>query len=242
MFQGVFLDLYGTITAGDRAAVHAAASRVVDDLRLPVSAERFAVLWGERFFSLIDRSNHDDFRTLRQCEDESLCETVAAMGLAIEPQPYVDMLESYWIAPPLHSEVKAAIERLHVPVCLVSNADTAGALGALAHHGLRFEHVVTSQEARCYKPHGGIFEFALRRTGWPREAVIHVGDSLHSDVKGAKQVGLRTGWVCREERIHDIGETTPDYTFATLQDLADLLNGSAGSQRPACRPEPRFGT
>ena len=42
------------------------------------------------------------------------------------------------------------------------------------------------------------------RTGWDPRRVIHVGDSLHSDVGGAKTIGLLTGWLCREDRILDV--------------------------------------
>lgn len=232
MFEGVFLDLYGTITAGDRAAVHAACARLVADHSLPVSPGEFAVRWGERFFAMVDGANHEQFRTLRACEDASLAATVAQWGISLDPAPYVDMLESYWTAPPIHDDVRDALRRVPVPVCVVSNADTAGAMGALALHGLSFDHVVTSEEARCYKPHGAIFEFALRRTGWRRDRVIHVGDSLHSDIQGARDAGLRTGWMCREERIHDIGSAAADHTFANLHDLADMLVSALS--REAC--------
>ena len=48
---------------------------------------------------------------------------------------------------------------------------------------------------------------------------MHVGDSLHSDIGGAKPLGLRTGWLCRDDRIHDVGEETPDEVFRSLTDL-----------------------
>lgn len=221
--DGVFLDLYGTLTAGDRAAVHAACAAVLADTRLEIAEPLLAERWGVRFFNLIDGSNHDGFRTLHECERQSLIETLAEFGVRLDPAPYVTMLEQYWRCPPIHPEVREVIAQLRLPVCIVSNADHEAALAALDHNGLRFAHVVTSEEARSYKPDGHIFEFALRRTGWRADRVMHVGDSLHSDIRGGRDAGLRTGWICRDERIHDIGTAAPDHTFSTLHDLAALL-------------------
>lgn len=226
--DGIFLDLYGTLTASDRAAVHAACQRVVDDHRLPIGEADLAVRWGEKFFALVDESNHRDFRTLVECERISLIDTVAEYGVIIDPAPYVEMLEAYWRAPPVHPEVTDFVAALTLPVCIVSNADEKAAQTALKRNGLSFAHVVTSEGARSYKPDGGIFRFALRRTGWRPDRVIHVGDSLHSDVKGAQTAGLHSGWVCREDRIHDIGEAAPDRTFRNLMELASWLNRNGG--------------
>ena len=223
--DGIFLDLYGTITSGDRAAVHAACLQIVQDHAISIPAGDFAIRWGERFFALVDRSNHDGFKTLLHCEHESLDETLAECGLFnIDTAPYVNVLEDYWQAPPVHDEVHDVLARLQLPICLVTNADTLAAHGAMTTNRLRFAHVVTSEEARCYKPDAGIFRFALRRTGWRADRVLHVGDSLHSDIKGAKAAGLRSAWICREDRIHDIGTVEPDHRLRTLHDLFDLLN------------------
>jgi len=224
-FCGVFFDLYGTLTAGDRAAVHQACAAVIADAGLSIPEPTFAERWGVKFFQWVDGSNHDRFRTLLECERLSLVETVADFGVQIDPTPYVEMLEAYWRAPPLHPEVLEVVAQLTLPVCIVSNADHAAALDALAHNGLQFAHVVTSEEARSYKPDAQIFEFALRRTGWDARRVLHVGDSLHSDIGGARAAGLRTGWICRDDRIHDIGTVEPDHTFRNLNELLQLLAG-----------------
>ena len=53
-----------------------------------------------------------------------------------------------------------------------------------------FETIVVSREVRAAKPARAIFQHALRRLGLPPEAVLHVGDSLSMDVRGARAAGL----------------------------------------------------
>ena len=52
--------------------------------------------------------------------------------------------------------------------------------------------------------------------------IIHVGDSLHSDVAGAHKVGIRAAWVSRADRIGDIGTEKPDFTWPDLRPLPHL--------------------
>ena len=45
-----------------------------------------------------------------------------------------------------------------------------------------------------------MFEYALKAIGLKPEQVVHIGDSLSSDVKGAMTVGIDTIWINRGGR------------------------------------------
>jgi putative hydrolase of the HAD superfamily len=53
-----------------------------------------------------------------------------------------------------------------------------------------FETIVVSREVRASKPARAIFQSAVRQLGLPAEAVVHVGDDLAMDVRGARAAGL----------------------------------------------------
>lgn len=222
--DGIFLDMYGTLTAGDRQAVESVCETIVRDTGIAFSAHELSITWGERFFHCLDFANGDQFMTLADLERKTLTDTMSALGAKVDPEPYVASLMHYWRNPPLQPDVKGFLAAIRFPICLVSNADREDAVAALSNNGITLDHVVTSEDARSYKPDREIFELALRDTGWRRERVIHVGDSLHSDVGGAIIAGIRSGWVNRAHRIHDIGTHTPDHEFADLMDLAALLS------------------
>jgi 2-haloacid dehalogenase/putative hydrolase of the HAD superfamily len=226
--DGIFLDLYGTLTTGDRAAVEAVCGEIVCDCGVATSARALSIAWGERFFRYLDCSEGSGFQTLFDVEIVTLIETMAPFGVDIDARPYAERLREYWRDPPLQEEVGSFFEAFDCPVCIVSNADRSDAEAVVSAHRLPVAHLVTSEDARSYKPHRVIFEMALARTGWRRDRVMHVGDSLHSDVGGAMAAGIRSGWVNRAQRIHDIGSHEPDHEFADLHELAALVGGRRG--------------
>lgn len=224
--DGVFLDMYGTLTAGDRATVEAICAEVIRDTGVRQTARDLAITWGERFFAAMDTARPDRFETLLQIETRTLRETMAELGVALEAEGYAARLTDYWRDPPLQPEVPGFLRVFRRPICIVSNADRVDLEAALTRHGIRVAGVVTSDDVRSYKPNPRIFEAALELTGWRRNRVVHVGDSLHSDVGGARRAGLRSGWVNRAHRIHDIGTERPDFEFADLMDLHALAAGT----------------
>jgi 2-haloacid dehalogenase/putative hydrolase of the HAD superfamily len=223
-FDALLIDFYGTISDGDRAAVHAACQRIVKTCNLTITPADFAIAWGERFFGIIDRSNLDTFRTLYECELDSLAETLASFGVHDSPgAELVADLEAYWADPPVHRDALEFLKAVDLPICCVSNADTAPLMRAIRKHGLEFDAVVTSEDARCYKPHPAIFQRALDTLGVDANRTMHVGDSLHSDIAGALNMGISAVWIHRENRIHDIGNCEPDHTIRTLDCIFELL-------------------
>jgi 2-haloalkanoic acid dehalogenase type II len=231
--DGLFMDMYGTLTGGDRAAVEDTCRAVIEDHGLALTARQLSITWGDAFFHALEQANGARFETLAELERRTLRETMARLGFHVDPDPYVRRLVAYWRDPPLQAEVLAFLAACPVPICVVSNADRDDLGAALGRHGIDVHAIVTSEDARSYKPDTAIFELALQQTGWNPDRVLHVGDSLHSDVGGAQAAGLRSVWLNRVHRIHDVGEATPDYEFTDLRGLAALLrNGDDAATTP----------
>lgn len=221
--DAIFIDFYGTLVTGDREAVERTCARVVDDHRLDRTAAQLAVEWGTNFFCTIERCNHDQFLTLFECECVSLRQTLAHLDGQLDPAIYARMLKDYWCDPPAAEGAIEALGELNRPVCIVSNADTEDVLMAMERRGIRADAVVTSEDARSYKPDRAIFEKALATMNVQPQRVLHVGDSLHSDIAGASQLGIHTCWVQYQDRILDVGTHPPDHQVNTLTDLPRLL-------------------
>jgi 2-haloacid dehalogenase len=98
--------------------------------------------------------------------------------------------------------------------------------------GVPFEHVITAERARCYKPGLAIFRKALAEIAAPPSRILHVGQSIYHDVLPAQSLGLFTAWVNRPSRRKDVGavrkvEGKPDLEVSDLKSLAGRLDGES---------------
>lgn len=102
---------------------------------------------------------------------------------------------------PIFEEAKEFFEKAPVPIYIVSNIDRDDVIKAIAYHGLRPAGVFTSEDARSYKPRAEIFEMALKKVDLQPDEVVHIGDSLSSDIKGASALGINTVWINRGGKV-----------------------------------------
>jgi 2-haloacid dehalogenase len=94
--------------------------------------------------------------------------------------------------------------------------------------GVKFDHLITAQQARCYKPCKKIFQMAGERIGVASHQWLHVGQSAYHDVIPAKSLGIATVWVNRPSPRAGAGATklaiaNPDAEVSSLAALVDLI-------------------
>ena len=87
-----------------------------------------------------------------------------------------------------------------------------------------FDHVITAQQAKSYKPSHNNFRMAVERMGIPREQLLHVAQSLYHDVAPANQLGIKSVWVNRKgfQRATLDSDAKPDLEVPDLKMLAEM--------------------
>lgn len=68
---------------------------------------------------------------------------------------------------------------------------------AIEFHYLKIRDIITSEEVKSYKPRPEIFIEALKRSKLNVNEVIHISDSILSDVGGALSLGIKFIWLNR---------------------------------------------
>ncbi len=86
----------------------------------------------------------------------------------------------------------------------------------------RFAFVIFSQDVQVEKPDPKIFQITAERAGCELTQMLHVGDSLKSDVAGAKNVGVPSVWLNREGVPNDT-KIQPDYEITSLAEIPEIL-------------------
>lgn len=216
-YKAFFLDFYGTLVDEDDEII----TRIIERIAAtsPVSSDVRQIGRDWRFAELCHSACGDDFRTQRALELESLQDLLAKYQCDLDPIALSEELFAYWRSPRPYEDAMWFIQNLEAPVCIVSNIDTDDITRAIASLGWKLGTVVTSECCRSYKPRCEIFLQALDRMQCAPGDVLHIGDSLGSDVVGAQRLGMDVAWINRKSRRLRPGLEAPTYTVPGLRDL-----------------------
>jgi YjjG family noncanonical pyrimidine nucleotidase len=119
------------------------------------------------------------------------------------------------------------LDALHrkLPMALVTNGISAVQRSRLAKSGVGdyFGAIMISDELGVQKPDPGIFLRALEHVGTtPGDRVIMIGDSLHSDIRGAIAAGIDSCWFNLRGRPSE-PEIVPTHTISRLDEIYAIL-------------------
>lgn len=201
--KALFADFYGTLVHEDGEVI----KKITDIIRKTGVVEDKSEIdsfWWKDFQTMFQNSYGDTFETQRALEEKSLEHTLVKFQSTANAKELSNLMFEHWIKPPIFEDSKEFFEKSPVPIYIVSNIDTDDINQAIEYHNLKPAGVFTSEDARAYKPRKELFELALNKTGFAPEEVIHIGDSISSDVKGASALGICTLWLNR------FGKEVPD--------------------------------
>ena len=173
--------------------------------------------------------------------EDALVFAARALRLQLSP-PTRDRLMAAYLELKAWPDVPEALRSLRnagIRLALLSNA-TAEILQAGIHNSQlqgMFEHVLSTDSVRAYKPDPRAYQMAVHALALDREEIGFVAFAGW-DVAGAKWFGYPTFWVNRMNIAGEELGVTPDATAATLAEVVTLLN--LRSMTPA-RPTPVFG-
>ena len=157
-------------------------------------------------------------------------QTLAQFGITDGPLAYeaarlytLERRNTYVLFPDVEDVLRQLRPRCRIGI--VTNGATGTQREKIAVTGLdRYADVVkVSGELGYGKPAPRIFQDALADLGIQTVEAAHVGDSLLSDVAGAKAAGIMAVWVNRDGRRPQEVDVQPDAEVQGLGDLTSVL-------------------
>lgn len=216
--KAILLDFYGTVVEEIHVPVKSICNKITETIRDGITEREVVSYWVKVFLELCSQSHGDNFRLQKEIETQSLKEALEHFNIPLDAHVLSQSLSDYRAHPVLFPESRDVLSRCRSPICLVTNIDNAEIQTAINHLNLHFDHVITSEDCRAYKPNQELFETALSRLNLSPGEVLHAGDSWEGDVLGAFQAGIPVLWIDRRKRPVKTTTIKPDYT-------ADDLNG-----------------
>ena len=214
--KAFFADFYGTIVHEDGEVIKK-ITKIICETGKVENPSDIGYFWWNDFQTMYMNSYGDTFETQRTLEEKSLEHTLKEFKSDADAKELSAMMFAHWVKPPVFEDSKAFFEKSGLPIYIVSNIDTSDILQAIAYHDLNPAGVFTSEDAKSYKPRKELFELALKKTELKENEVIHIGDSVSSDVKGAAGVGIKALWLNR------FGKNVPE-GVESISSLLDALS------------------
>lgn len=88
----------------------------------------------------------------------------------------------------------------------------------------QFDFLAVSSHVGFEKPHPRIFEWALEQADVPADTVVHVGDHLDADVRGAEAVGIAGVLIDRFDRFSADDLPVDVTVISSLDELLPLVD------------------
>ena len=106
-------------------------------------------------------SFNDHFRLQKDIAVDSLQMVLNKYHCALKSKTLIKLIHEHWKAPKIYPESKEVLAKCNISKYIVTNIDDEFIYSALQEHNLNFDHVVTSESCRSYKPRTEIFEKAI---------------------------------------------------------------------------------
>ena len=222
-FQILTFDCYGTLIDWETGIfsvlrpILAAHGKMISD---------FALL--EMYSELEAKAEQGEFQPYREVLQSVVRGFGERLGFTPSASEVRSLPESLAHWPPFADTV-AALHRLknHYQLTIISNVDDDLFAATAPKLGVAFDHVITAQRARAYKPSLKVFRMAQEKIDVAPERWLHVGQSIYHDVIPAKSLGIATVWVNRPSLRPGAGAARaasgqPDLQVPNLSTLANL--------------------
>ncbi len=226
-FQALTFDCYGTLINWEAGILGTLRPLLAAHGQQPGDDEILQL-----YSELEPEAQSGDYRRYREVLRDVVRGFGRRLGFTVSPaeaDSLPDSLPSWKPFPDTVPALRRLQQRYRLAV--ISNIDDDLFALTAQHLHVKFDHVITAQHCRSYKPSLNNFRKALARLKLPPERVLHVAESLFHDVAPARRLGLASVWVNRRKArtgaaATRLADVRPDLEVPNLTTLADYVDRS----------------
>jgi 2-haloacid dehalogenase len=221
--KAITFDCYGTLIDWESAIQQFFAERLTSKNIEGIDSRTLQAEWEEIQF----RSIQEQYRPYRQVLHDTMKIALDMFHLPYDEKDVEAFADSMGRWQPFPDTKDAVIElQRYVKVVLITNTDNAIIAETERTIGVKFDEIITAEQAGAYKPSHKGFLLARERLGLQISEIWHAGFGFKYDIVPATELGYTTVWVNRqgEARPVDVKET---FLVGDMRTLAYLIKGIA---------------
>ena len=223
--KAITFDCYGTLIDWEKEIQRFFAESMDSKGLGYVSPQTLQEDWEEIQFGYIQ----EKYRPYRQVLRDTLRMVFEQYSIPTTKEEADEFAESmgYWKPFPDTREAILELQKF-VKVVLITNTDDEIIAQTEKTIGVKFDDIITAEQARAYKPSQEGFLLAQQRLGLKVSEIWHAGFGFRYDVVPAKKLGYTTVWVNRQG-LGRPGRVKETFLVGDMRTLAYLVKGVAAS-------------
>lgn len=224
--KAITFDCYGTLIDWERAIQSFFAESMDSKGFGNVSPKTLQEEWEEIQFRYIQ----EKYRPYRQVLRDTLRMVFTQYAIPSSPEEAEEFAESmgWWKPFPDTKDAILELQKL-TKVVLITNTDDSIIAETEKTIGVKFDDIITAEQAGAYKPSHEGFLLARERLGLKVSEIWHAGFGFRYDIVPAKKLGYTTVWVDRQG-LGRPGRVKETFLVGDMKTLAYLVKGVAASR------------
>jgi len=223
--KAIFLDFYGTLVHEDDEIIHMICNKIKDNATEEYEVRDIGRYWWKTYSRMSQTSYGESFKTQRELGILSLAETITNFNSNCSAEELIQKQFVHWSNPIIYEDTIPFLQDLkNYKVYILSNIDSVDLKAAVSSHCIQVHDIITSEDVKSYKPRSEMFVEVLNRYNLGTDEVLHIGDSITSDVAGAGKLGIKTIWLNRLNKVKPEG-IQPNFECKDLTDVRTILSG-----------------
>jgi len=222
--KAISFDCYGTLVQWDSILIDAIAKILLRQKVTDISA---ASVIASSYGYARKLQESDSYIPYKSILGASFVQAFAEHDVRVTDQDVDPIVQCLRHMGP-HPEVPSVLAQLRsrYKLAIITNSDDDIIQSNLRLIRTPIDVVVTSQQARAYKPSATIFRLAHQRLGVTKDSIVHVAMSMHLDISACHLLGMRGIWINRRA-LTGKQEWSPFAELPDLSGLPALLEGLA---------------
>ncbi len=204
-YEALTFDCYGTLIDWEKGML-AALKPLLLKYDVNLDDEEILKLFA-KFESGLEAGEYMRYREVLRGVVQKLGERLGFTPDSAELDSLPDSIKNWQPFPDTVEALKFLKQKFKLAI--ISNVDDDLFADSAKHLQVKFDWIITAEQARSYKPSTNNFKFAFDRIGLLREKILHVGASIYHDVIPAHSLGLSTVFVNRRAGKEGSGAALP---------------------------------
>lgn len=224
-YEILTFDCYGTLIDWE-SGILAALKPIFLTHNIELSEEEILELFAE-ISSKEETGEYIRYREVLKRTVQKLGDRFGFTPSPTEVDTLADSIKNWQPFPDTIEALKALKQRYKLAI--ISNIDNELFALSAKHLIVKFDWIITAEQAKSYKPSLNNFKFAKNKINLPDEKFLHVAQSIYHDIIPANSLSLSTVWVNRRGSKASFGATLPasgkpDLEVPDLKTLVSMMS------------------